>query len=75
MTLMMELKRQRREGYSEGEADGIAKGMAKGMAKGQSDERMLSIRNLMKNLQLTVQQAMDALGIPVAEREKYAALV
>ena len=34
-----------------------------------------SIRNLMRNLSLTVDQAMDALSIPESQRETYAALV
>ena len=33
MTLMMELKAQRREGYAEGEKVGVAKGVAKGVEK------------------------------------------
>lgn len=57
MTLMMELKQQRREGYAEG----------------QDSERLNSIRNLMESLHLTAQQAMDALKIPVSEQQKYIA--
>ena len=37
MTLMMELKQQRREGFAEGHAMGLAKGIAKGIAKGQAE--------------------------------------
>lgn len=59
MTLMMELKQQRREGYNEG----------------QDSERLNSIRNLMESLHLTAQQAMDALKIPPAEQSKYAAQI
>lgn len=33
------------------------------------------IRNLMKNMRLTAQQAMDVLEILVAEQSKYAALL
>ncbi|WP_029545083.1 Rpn family recombination-promoting nuclease/putative transposase [Selenomonas sp. AB3002] len=57
MTLMMELKQQRREGYAEG----------------QDSERLNSIRNLMESLHWTAQQAMDALKIPASEQSKYAA--
>ena len=59
MTLMMELKEQRREGYDEG----------------KESERVSSIRNLMETLNLSAQQAMDALKIPASEQEKYAALI
>ena len=34
-----------------------------------------SIRNLMKNMKLSAQQAMDVLEIPVAEQARYAALL
>lgn len=34
-----------------------------------------SIRNLMKNMKLSAQQAMDMLETPVAEQAKYAALL
>ena len=36
---------------------------------------LVSIRNLMKNMKWTAQQAMEALGIPVNEQSKYAALI
>ena len=63
MTLMMELKEQRREGYAEGEA------------KGKESTLLASIRNLMETANWTAQQAMDALKIPADEQEKYAALI
>ena len=50
-----------------GREQGIGIGVEKGM--------VLSIRNLMKSLKLTAPQAMDALQIPVGEREKYAVLI
>ena len=59
MTLMMELKEQRREGYDEG----------------KESERVISIRNLMETLNLSAKQAMDALKIPASEQEKYSALI
>ena len=59
MTLMMELKEQRREGYDEGKESAI----------------LATIRNLMETLNLTAQQAMDAMKIPVAEQARYAALL
>ena len=36
---------------------------------------LVSIRNLMKNMKWSAQQAMEALGIPVNEQSKYAALI
>lgn len=43
-----------------------------GMKEGKMEERMTSIRELMKNLHFTAEQAMSALGIPEAEHAKYA---
>ena len=61
MTLMMELKEQRREGYNEGKADG------------KDSALLASIRNLMESLHMTAQQAMDALKIPSKDQERYTA--
>ena len=46
---------------------------AKGEAKGIDKARLESIKNLMKNVGWTIQQAMDALGIPKSEQSKYVA--
>ena len=51
------------------EANGIAIGEAKGIDKA----RLESIKNLMKNVGWTIQQAMDALGIPKSEQSRYVA--
>jgi len=45
-------------------SDGVEE---RGIAKGT----LRSIRNLMETLQLTAEQAIDALKIPEEEREKY----
>ena len=42
-------------------------------AKGVDKARLESIKNLMKNVGWTIQQAMDALGIPKSEQSKYVA--
>ena len=49
--------------YEERENIGIEKGIEKGKAD--------SVKNLMKNLKLTAEQAMDALGIPKSDYNKY----
>ena len=56
-----------------GIAIGEAKGIAIGEAKGIDKARLESIKNLMKNVGWTIQQAMDALGIPKSEQSKYIA--
>ena len=57
----------REEGHSEGHAEGLA--------EGKTEERLSSIRNIMQTLNLTVQQAMDALKIPPEEQAAYASKV
>ena len=37
--------------------------------------KVIDIENLIRNLKLTVEQAMDALSVPQAQREMYAGLV
>jgi len=53
------------------EEKGIAKGMAKGMAKGHTERALSDLCNLMETLNLTIEEAMSALKIPEAERQKY----
>ena len=49
--------------------------MEKGIEQGIENNRLENIRNLMTTMNLTAQQAMDALLIPAAEQEKYIALL
>ena len=48
---------------------------ARGRAEGKAEGKIESLRNIMQTLNLTVQQAMDALKIPQEEREKYASMI
>ena len=41
-----------------------------GRKQGREQMQLESIKNLMLNLKFTAQQAMDALGIPIGDREK-----
>ena len=50
-------------------------GEAKGRAEGKESAILATIRNLMETLNMTAQQAMDAMKIPVAEQARYAALL
>jgi len=50
----------------------MAKGRSDGINEGRDLERLNSIRNLMKTVQWTANQAMDALSIPQEERKRYA---
>ena len=48
-------------------------GIAQGIEQGIEQERLESIRKLMKTLQLNAKQAMDALLIPSEEQPEYLA--
>ena len=50
---------------------GVAKGMAKGMAKGITKGVLSSIQSLMETMDLSADQAMAALKVPEAERQRY----
>ena len=56
-------------------AQGIEKGMAQGEAKGRAEGKLESLRSIMQTLNLTAQQAMDALKIPKEEQDKYASMI
>ena len=43
--------------------------------EGREERRLEDIQNLMKNLSLTAEKAMEALNIPKAEYEKYKSLL
>lgn len=50
----------------------LSKGvMEKGIAKGMTDAILTSIKNLMETMGLTIEQAMTALKVPDAEKQKY----
>lgn len=65
--IALERQEAKEEGRSEGRAEGRAEGKAEGIKQGIAD----SLENLMENLHLTMEQAMDALGIPKEERKFY----
>ena len=64
MTLLMREREKYKEGYTEGEAHG------KEIEKEKNT--IQSIQNLMKNLHLSLEQAMAVLEVPETDREKYA---
>ena len=53
-------------------AEKYAKEYAKEYSEGQYDKGIVdSIKNIMKNMKMSAEQAMDALGIPKSEHNKY----
>ena len=59
------------EGREEGRAEGREEGLEEGLEKGREKTTILNIKNLMKNMKLTAEQAMEALGIDKSEFSKY----
>lgn len=50
---------------------GIARGLEQGRAEGAAENTLASIKNLVKNLGISVEKAMSILEVPKAERQKY----
>ena len=55
--------------------EGREEGRELGISEGKTESTLVSIRNLMKSMNLSDEQAMDALMIPAEEREKYIKLL
>ena len=49
---------------------GLQKGLQKGYGQGREEERIASVRNLMQNLHMTAEEAMQALNIPQEDRDR-----
>ena len=56
-------------------AEAREEGRVEGRLEAREEERVFSIQNIMANFNVSMEKAMDALQIPVAERAKYAAMV
>ena len=55
----------------EAKAEGRAEGRVEGRAEGKEEERLSNIRQVMKKLKYTAQQAMEFLEIPVDAQSEY----
>jgi flagellar biosynthesis/type III secretory pathway protein FliH len=69
------VKDAKKEGRQEGEKLGEKRGRQEGEKHGRESTTILSITNLMKNLHLTAEQAMEALEVPQSQRKKYEGLL
>ena len=65
----------RKEEHELGRAEGYAEGHEKGHAEGHAEGRIKDIKNIMKSMNLTEDQAMQALDIAEGERAKYLELL
>ncbi len=68
-------KEGRIEGRKEGRIEGHKEGRKEGRVEGIDFALITTIRNLMETMNLTAQQAMEAMKIPASDQKKYAALV
>lgn len=57
--------------HDAGKSEGYAEGHAEGRAEGIEEDSIIHIRNIMSNLKLTAEQAMEALGIAESDYNKY----
>ena len=71
MTFEMKMMEERKEGRREG----LREGRREGRREGQQDERVAILRRLVTQSQIPVEQALDLIGIPVAERPSYKELL
>ena len=53
----------------------LEKGMAKGLEQGRAEGIISSIQNLVKNMGVSIEQAMAVLEVPEAERQNYRELL
>ena len=63
------------EAEKRGMERGMERGRERGLQQGKESERIFSIRNIMANLQLTAEKAMDVLSIPKSEQARYKAML
>lgn len=71
MTLQLELRKELKKTY----AEGIEQGIERGIEQGTVNERISALRNLISKAGWSLDQAMEMLGLPPADRAKYAALL
>ena len=67
------LKRVFKDEFEKERLEGIQEGRREGMRECKDEGILTSLKNLMSNMNLTLQQAMDALGIPAADWPRYMA--
>jgi predicted transposase/invertase (TIGR01784 family) len=67
MTLFMRDQETLRQGIEKGRAEGLAEGMEKGLFS--------SLKNLIANTGMSIEQAMSVLAIPDSDRAKYAEML
>ena len=59
----------KRDSFLEGKAEGLAMGRTEGLTLGESKANINAVKSLMNNMNLTLENALDILGIKGDERE------
>ena len=79
LELRKELKKERAEwieqGFERGIEQGMERGIEQGIEKGTVNAQVSALHHLIDKAGWTLEQAMEMMGLPVAERNKYAALL
>ncbi len=75
MTLQLELRKELKKERAEGIEEGIERGIERGIEKGTVNAQVSALHHLIDKAGWTLEQAMEMMGLPVAERNKYAALL
>ena len=75
MTYEMKLQEMQDYGYNKGKAEGKIEGNIEGILEGKFEGKIESIKELMRNLNLSPEKAMKALGIAPSEFNRYISLL
>lgn len=75
MKYEMKLQEMQEAGYNRGKREGMLEGKREGMLEGKFESRIESIRELMRNLNLSPEKAMKTLGISPFEFNRYLTLL
>ena len=75
MTLLERDREHEEIGLAKGRAEGLAKGLAKGRsegrAEGQTEERIRTLKTLMANAHISLDEAMQMIGVSASEKDLY----
>lgn len=69
--LAMGIEKGMEQGLERGLEQGLQKGLEQGMQKGMANAILLSIKNMVKNLDVSTERAMAVLEIPETQRQQY----
>ena len=73
---IMEAERNGEEkGIAKGLAEGLVQGKAEGLVQGKAEGKVEALKQLMKNMNISVKEAMKLLGIPMSDLAKYSSLL